>query len=80
MTYQNLIVETRGKVGIIRLNRPAALNALNAALMTELMIPPGFELADGESLRDRESLTASFYRCHFAPVLSHVVGAMQISD
>ena len=36
MTYQNLIVETRGKVGIIRLNRPQALNALNAALMTEL--------------------------------------------
>ena len=36
MTYQNLIVETRHKVGIIRLNRPAALNALNAALMTEL--------------------------------------------
>ena len=36
MTYQNLIVETRGKVGIIRINRPQALNALNAALMTEL--------------------------------------------
>jgi enoyl-CoA hydratase len=36
MTYQNLIVETHGKVGIIRLNRPQALNALNAALMTEL--------------------------------------------
>jgi enoyl-CoA hydratase len=36
MGYQNLIVETRHKVGIIRLNRPQALNALNAALMTEL--------------------------------------------
>ena len=36
MTYQNLIVETRGKVGIVRLNRPQALNALNAAVMTEL--------------------------------------------
>ena len=36
MTYQNLIVETRGKVGIIRLNRPQALNALNAALIAEL--------------------------------------------
>jgi enoyl-CoA hydratase len=34
--YQHLIVETRHKVGIIRLNRPQALNALNAALMTEL--------------------------------------------
>ena len=36
MSYQNVIVETRGKVGIIRLNRPQALNALNVALMTEL--------------------------------------------
>jgi enoyl-CoA hydratase len=36
MAYQNIIVETRGKIGIIRLNRPQALNALNAALMAEL--------------------------------------------
>jgi enoyl-CoA hydratase len=36
MTYQNLIVETKGRVGIIRLNRPQALNALNRALIGEL--------------------------------------------
>jgi enoyl-CoA hydratase len=36
MAYQNIIVETRGKIGIIRLNRPQALNALNAALIGEL--------------------------------------------
>ena len=36
MAYENIIVETTGKVGIIRLNRPNALNALNAALKTEL--------------------------------------------
>jgi enoyl-CoA hydratase len=36
MTYQNIIVETQGRVGIIRLNRPQALNALNRALITEL--------------------------------------------
>src|SRR3984893_6146994 len=36
MAYQNIVVETRGKVGIIRLNRPQALNALNAALIGEL--------------------------------------------
>jgi enoyl-CoA hydratase len=36
MAYQNIIVETRGKVGIIRLNRPQALNALNAALIGEM--------------------------------------------
>ena len=36
MSYENIIVETKGKVGIIRLNRPQALNALNAALIGEL--------------------------------------------
>ncbi len=36
MSYENIIVETRGRVGIIRLNRPQALNALNAALIREL--------------------------------------------
>ena len=30
MAHQNIIVETRGKVGLIRLNRPQALNALNS--------------------------------------------------
>ena len=29
MAYENIIVETKGRVGIIRLNRPQALNALN---------------------------------------------------
>ena len=32
----NIIVESRGRVGLIRLNRPQALNALNRALMREL--------------------------------------------
>ncbi len=36
MAYENIIVETRGKVGLIRLNRPQALNALNRALVAEL--------------------------------------------
>lgn len=36
MTYQNIIVETKGRVGVIRLNRPQALNALNRALIEEL--------------------------------------------
>jgi enoyl-CoA hydratase len=36
MSTENIIVETRGRVGLIRLNRPAALNALNRALMHEL--------------------------------------------
>src|SRR6186713_2962716 len=37
MAYENIIVETKGRVGIIRFNRPQALNALNAALVTELI-------------------------------------------
>ncbi|MBM3573480.1 MAG: enoyl-CoA hydratase, partial [Alphaproteobacteria bacterium] len=36
MAYENIVTEKRGKVGIIRLNRPKALNALNAALIAEL--------------------------------------------
>ncbi|MGA2940880.1 MAG: enoyl-CoA hydratase [Xanthobacteraceae bacterium] len=36
MSYDNLLVESRGRVGLIRLNRPQALNALNRALMREL--------------------------------------------
>ena len=36
MAYENIIVGTRGRVGMITLNRPKALNALNDALMNEL--------------------------------------------
>jgi len=36
MTYETILVETRGRVGIIRLNRPQALNALNAQLNADL--------------------------------------------
>ena len=36
MTYQNILTEQRGRVGLIRLNRPQALNALNAQLNDEL--------------------------------------------
>ena len=36
MAFQNIIVETKDKVGVITLNRPQALNALNSALVAEL--------------------------------------------
>jgi enoyl-CoA hydratase len=36
MAYETILVETRGHVGLITLNRPSALNALNAALIAEL--------------------------------------------
>lgn len=38
MEYENILVETHAKVGVIRLNRPKALNALNDQLMNELGI------------------------------------------
>ncbi|HEX4889932.1 MAG TPA: enoyl-CoA hydratase [Alphaproteobacteria bacterium] len=48
MTYENIIVETHGRVGLIRLNRPAALNALCKALMDELgRAIDGFEADHG---------------------------------
>ena len=37
MTYTSILVETRGRVGLITLNRPQAMNALNNQLMRELM-------------------------------------------
>jgi enoyl-CoA hydratase len=36
MAYDNIRVETRGRVGLITLNRPKALNALNGELVSEL--------------------------------------------
>ncbi len=36
MAYENILVETRGAVGLITLNRPDVLNALNARLMRDL--------------------------------------------
>ena len=45
MAFENILVETRGRVGLITLNRPKALNALNDALMDEL----------GEALRAFDS-------------------------
>lgn len=36
MAYENILVEKRGRVGLITLNRPKVLNALNDALIDEL--------------------------------------------
>jgi len=36
-TYTTILTETIGRVGLVRLNRPQALNALNNILMGELM-------------------------------------------
>src|SRR5437879_184619 len=36
MAYENILTEVRGRVGLITLNRPKQLNALNDAMMNEL--------------------------------------------
>jgi len=46
MTYQNILTEVRGRVGLITLNRPKQLNALNDALMDELSAALGAYDAD----------------------------------
>ena len=37
MAYETIIAEARGKVGLITLNRPKALNALNSQVLSELI-------------------------------------------
>ncbi|HIJ61912.1 MAG TPA: enoyl-CoA hydratase [Rhodospirillaceae bacterium] len=36
MAYENIIAETRGRVGLITLNRPKAMNALSSPLIAEM--------------------------------------------
>ena len=36
MAYETLLVETRDRVGLVTLNRPKALNAINSTVVSEL--------------------------------------------
>ena len=45
-SYENILVETQGRVGIVRLNRPQRMNALNDALAAELGVALGAFDAD----------------------------------
>ena len=48
MAYNSILVETRGKVGLITLNRPEALNALNAEIIREIgQVLDSWEADDG---------------------------------
>lgn len=38
MSYENIIAETKGRVGLVTLNRPKAMNALSTPLMQELTV------------------------------------------
>lgn len=45
---ETLLVETRGRVGLVTLNRPKALNALNSDVLTELLgVAQGFDADEG---------------------------------
>lgn len=46
MSYTSILTETRGRVGLVTLNRPAAMNALNPIIISELM--EALETFDGE--------------------------------
>ena len=46
LSYQNIIVTKEGSIGIVQLNRPSALNALNFELMAELV--KALEELDGD--------------------------------
>ncbi len=35
--FETILVETQARVGLVRLNRPQAMNALNSLLVGELM-------------------------------------------
>jgi len=37
MNYTTIIAETRGRIGLVTLNRPEAMNALNPTILSELM-------------------------------------------
>lgn len=37
LVYENIVVSKEGNIGVVRLNRPKVLNALNSALMVELV-------------------------------------------
>jgi 1,4-dihydroxy-2-naphthoyl-CoA synthase len=57
MTYENILVEQRGAVTLVTLNRPKALNALNSAVLAELIA--AFSAYDADETQRCAVLTGS---------------------
>lgn len=57
MEYQNILVTNEGAVAIVTLNRPKALNALNSALLAELV--SALEAVDADDALHATVLTGS---------------------
>ncbi|HEY0413889.1 MAG TPA: enoyl-CoA hydratase [Allosphingosinicella sp.] len=57
MTYESILVERRGAVTLITLNRPKALNALNSGVLAELI--HAFAAYDGDGTQRCAVLTGS---------------------
>jgi enoyl-CoA hydratase len=57
MSYETLLVETHGRVTLIRLNRPQALNALNTQVMNDLIAALG--TFDGDDTQGCAVITGS---------------------
>jgi len=85
MTYEHILVERRGPVGLVTLNRPQALNALCAALIEELaaaidsleaddsigaIVLTGSEKAFAAGADIKEMQTKSYMDCYLADFIT----------
>ncbi len=57
MSYETILVETRGKVALVTLNRPKALNALNRQVLADLLA--AFHAIDADPAISASVLTGS---------------------
>jgi enoyl-CoA hydratase len=86
MAYENILVETKGKVGFLTLNRPKALNALCAALVAEMgqaldafekdpeigcIVLTGSERAFAAGADIKEMASSSYMDMYFADFITH---------